>query len=81
MSRPLWVLAAGSRVGTASKFHGAKLLEAVMKNTRLMVLALFAFLVLLTPAFAQSGGFRVQIPFEFAVGNHTLAAKEYSVTL
>jgi hypothetical protein len=52
-----------------------------MKNTRLMVPAVFALLVLLTPAFAQSAGFRVQVPFQFAVGNHTLAAGEYRVTV
>jgi hypothetical protein len=52
-----------------------------MKNTRLMVSAVFALLVLLTPAFGQSAGFRVQVPFQFAVGNHTLAAGEYRVTV
>ena len=43
--------------------------------------AVFALLVLLTPAFAQSGGFKVQVPFEFAVGKHTLAAGEYRVSV
>ena len=52
-----------------------------MKNTRVMIAAAFALFVLLTPAFAQSGVFRVQVPFEFAVGNHTLAAGEYRVSV
>jgi hypothetical protein len=52
-----------------------------MKNARLTISAVLALLVLLTPAFAQSAGFRVQVPFEFAVGNHTLAAGEYKVTV
>jgi len=52
-----------------------------MKNTKLMISAVFALLVLLTPAFAQSAGFRVQVPFEFAVGNHTLSAGQYRVTV
>ena len=52
-----------------------------MKSTKLMVSAVFTLLVLLTPAFAQSAGFRVQVPFEFAVGKQTLAAGEYSVTV
>jgi hypothetical protein len=52
-----------------------------MKNPRLMISALFALLVLLTPAFAQSAGFKIQVPFEFAVGKHTLAAGEYQVSV
>jgi len=52
-----------------------------MKRTKLMISAAFALLVLVTPAFAQSAGYKVQIPFEFAVGNHTLAAGEYHVTV
>jgi hypothetical protein len=52
-----------------------------MKNTKLMVSAVFALFVLLTPAFAQSSGFKVQVPFDFAVGKHTLAAGEYRVSV
>jgi hypothetical protein len=52
-----------------------------MKNARLTITAVLALFVLLTPAFAQSAGFRVQVPFEFAVGNHNLAAGEYKVTV
>jgi hypothetical protein len=52
-----------------------------MKNARLTISAVLALFVLLTPAFAQSAGFRVQVPFQFAVGNHTLTAGEYRVTV
>ena len=52
-----------------------------MKNARLTISAVLALFVLLTPAFAQSAGFRIQVPFEFAVGNHNLAAGEYKVTV
>ena len=52
-----------------------------MKNTRAMVSATFALFILLTPVFAQSGGYKVQVPFEFAVGKHTLAAGEYQVSV
>jgi hypothetical protein len=52
-----------------------------MKSTKMMISAVFALLVVVTPAFAQSAGYKVQVPFEFAVGNHTLAAGEYHVTV
>ena len=52
-----------------------------MKSTRLTVVAAaVALLVLITPAFAQSASFKVQVPFEFAVGKQTLPAGEYRVT-
>lgn len=52
-----------------------------MKNTRKMISAVFALLVLLTPVFAQSGGFKLQVPFGFAVGKQILAAGEYRVSV
>jgi hypothetical protein len=52
-----------------------------MKSARLTISAVLALFVVLTPAFAQSAGFRIQVPFEFAVGNHNLAAGEYKVTV
>ncbi len=52
-----------------------------MKSTKMMISAAFALLVLITPAFAQSAGYKVQVPFEFAVGNHSLPAGEYHVTV
>jgi hypothetical protein len=52
-----------------------------MKNTRLMVSAVFALFVLLTPAFAQTGAMRVSVPFDFTVGKQTLAAGDYRVAI
>ena len=52
-----------------------------MKNTKVMVSAAFALLILLTPAFAQSSGFSVDVPFEFGVGKQTLAAGQYQVSV
>jgi hypothetical protein len=52
-----------------------------MKSARLTISAVFALFVLLPPGFAQSAGFRVQVPFEFGLGNHNLAAGEYKVTV
>jgi hypothetical protein len=56
-------------------------LEVPMKYARLLVSAALGLFVLLTPVFAQSAGFRVEVPFEFAVGNHTFATGEYHVTV
>jgi len=52
-----------------------------MKNTRFVVAAAFALLVMLTPVFGQSAGYRVDVPFKFVVGNTTLAAGEYKVSV
>jgi TPR repeat protein len=52
-----------------------------MKNTRFAVTAAFALLVMLPPVFGQSAGIRVDVPFKFAVGNTTLAAGEYKVSV
>ncbi len=52
-----------------------------MKNTRFAVTAAFALLVMLTPVFGQSAGIRVDVPFKFVVGNTTLAAGEYKVSV
>jgi hypothetical protein len=52
-----------------------------MKNTRLMVSAVFALFVLLTPAFAQTAAIRVSVPFNFTVGKQTLAAGDYRVAI
>jgi hypothetical protein len=52
-----------------------------MKNTRFMLSTVAAMLFALTPAFAQSAGFKVEVPFQFTVGKANLAAGEYHVTV
>ena len=52
-----------------------------MKSSRVMISVAFAFFVLLTSAFAQTGAIRVSVPFDFTVGKQTLAAGEYRVTI
>ena len=52
-----------------------------MKSSRIMISATFAFFVLLTSAFAQTGAIRVTVPFDFTVGRHTLAAGDYRVSI
>jgi hypothetical protein len=77
--RALLFFGCGGTVGTG-KIYGAQLLEEVMKNNRFIVTAALSFLVLITPAFAQSGKIKADVPFEFEVGNHTMAAGEYYLT-
>jgi hypothetical protein len=52
-----------------------------MKNTRFMLSTVAAMLFVLTPAFAQSAGFKVEVPFQFTVGKVNLGAGEYRVTV
>jgi hypothetical protein len=52
-----------------------------MKNTRFMLSTAAAMLFALTPVFAQSAGFKVEVPFQFTVGKLTLGAGEYQVTV
>ena len=50
-----------------------------MKNFKLLLSAVFAMFVALTPAFAQTGAIRVSVPFAFTVGKQTLPAGDYRV--
>ncbi len=50
-----------------------------MKNSR--VLAIFTLFVLLVPAVAQVGSARMNVPFDFTVGNQKLAAGDYTVAV
>lgn len=52
-----------------------------MKTSKLMISVAAAFLVLLTPAWAQTWAVQANIPFEFTVGQQTLAAGEYRVSI
>jgi len=52
-----------------------------MKSSRVMISVAFAFFVLLTSAFAQTGAIRVTVPFDFTVGHQTLAAGTYRVAI
>jgi len=52
-----------------------------MKSSRFMISVAFAAFVLLTSAFAQTGAVRVTVPFNFTVGQQTLAAGDYKVSI
>jgi hypothetical protein len=52
-----------------------------MKNSKPSIAAVFTILVLLTPAFAQTGSIKVNIPFDFTVAKQTLPAGEYTVAV
>lgn len=52
-----------------------------MKNSKLMILVAAAFLVLLTPAWGQTWAVQANIPFDFTVGQQTLSAGEYRVSI
>lgn len=55
--------------------------NSVMTNKRFLLSTVAAMLFALTPAFAQSAGFKVEVPFQFTVGKVTLGAGEYRVTV
>jgi hypothetical protein len=46
-----------------------------------MISVVFALFVLLASAVAQTGAVRVTVPFAFTVGNQTLAAGDYKVSI
>ncbi len=48
-----------------------------MKSSKLLTLC--AMLLLLAPAFAQTGNGKAKIPFDFQIGNQTLSAGDYRV--
>ncbi len=50
-----------------------------MKNSK--VLAIVGLFILLTPAIAQTGAARVNVPFDFTVANQKLAAGDYTVAI
>lgn len=50
-----------------------------MKNSK--VLAIVSLFVLLTPAIAQTGAARANVPFDFTVGTQKLAAGDYNVAI
>lgn len=52
-----------------------------MKNSKLLLSAVFAMFVLLNPAFAQTGAMRVSVPFAFTAGNRTMPAGDYRVAV
>ncbi len=52
-----------------------------MKNSKLLIATALALFVLLTPAFAQQWAVHATIPFDFAVGQQTLSAGEYRVSI
>jgi hypothetical protein len=52
-----------------------------VKNSKLMLSAVFAMFVVLTPAFAQTGAIRVSVPFAFTAGKRTMPAGDYRVTV
>ena len=52
-----------------------------MKNSKLMLSAVFAMFVMLTPAFAQTGTIRVSVPFAFTAGKRTMPAGDYRVSV
>lgn len=52
-----------------------------MKNSKLMLSAVFAMFVVLTPAFAQTGAIRVSVPFAFTAGKQIMPAGDYRVTV
>jgi len=52
-----------------------------MKSSRIMISVAFAWFVLLTSAFAQTGAVRLTVPFAFSVGNQTLATGDYKVSI
>ena len=52
-----------------------------MKNLKPSIAAVFTILVLLTPAFAQTGAIKANIPFDFTIAKQTLPAGEYKVAV
>ncbi len=52
-----------------------------MKYAKLMVPITLALFVVLTPAFAQDWAVRANIPFDFTVGQQTLSAGDYRVSI
>jgi hypothetical protein len=50
-----------------------------MKNTKIMLATLFATLVLLTSAVAQTGTIKAKVPFDFTIAKQTFPAGEYTV--
>jgi hypothetical protein len=63
-----------------NKFTERRSLEEVMKNKSLMVAVAFSFLILLTPAFAQTQKIKVDVPFAFEVGKKSFTAGEYVIS-
>lgn len=52
-----------------------------MKNFKSIIVATFAVFVLLTSAFAQQTTVRASIPFAFTVGQQTLPAGDYLISM
>ena len=50
-----------------------------MKSSRVLVIV--SLFVLLTPAIAQTGAARVNVPFDFTVANQKFAAGDYTVAI
>jgi hypothetical protein len=70
----------GSRVGT-NKFTEHRSRRYVMKNSKLMISVVAVVCALLTPALAQNWAVRATIPFDFTIGNQTLSAGEYRISI
>jgi len=52
-----------------------------VKNSKLILSAVFSMFVVLTPAFAQTGAIRVSVPFAFTAGKRTMPAGDYRVAV
>lgn len=52
-----------------------------MKNSKIMISVAFVAFALVTSAWAQTWAVKANIPFEFTVGQQTLSAGEYRVSI
>ncbi len=52
-----------------------------MKSAKLLIASVFAALMLLAPAVAQTVPFRVNVPFDFVVGDQRMPAGVYRVAI
>jgi len=52
-----------------------------VKNSKLILSAVFSMFFVLTPAFAQTGAIRVSVPFAFTAGKRIMPAGDYRVTV
>jgi hypothetical protein len=50
-----------------------------MKRSHLMIAVAFAVSILMTPAVAQTGAVKANIPFDFTIAKQTLPAGEYTI--